>query len=54
MIPHAVEQLSPCSRALEQKLPEAHAPRTCAPQEEKSLQEEDQALQLESSPAHCN
>ena len=44
-IPHAAEQLSPCSTAAE-----AHVPRAFAPQPEEPLQWEAREPQLESSP----
>ena len=56
-IPHAVEQLSPCTTTIEPVLwsPEAAAteawvPRACVPQQQKPSQWEACALQLESSP----
>ena len=68
-IPRASEQLSPWATTIESELQNSGAttaepmcPRVCAPQQEKPLQWEASALQLESSPhslqleksLHCN
>ena len=57
-IPHASEQLSPCttaadSRAFELQLTEARVPRAHAPQQEKPSQWEAHTLQWRVAPARC-
>ena len=48
-IPHAAEQLSPCTTTTE-----ALVPRACAPQQEKPPQWEARAPLRRVAPAHCN